>query len=76
MPRTLSEGNPIWECTWRDKSTMNKLSTAELNNLRSQSLVPGLSNNEVARCGATKVSYLPVMLVQRPGVQSSDKKRG
>lgn len=78
--------SPLWFSDIRDSVTKSKLSTSELNKLRSKLLVPGLlrtsENNESkddtvsrSRLEASVSSKIPMMLVQRPGSQDPLTKR-
>lgn len=73
IPLNLTCYSPLWEHEWRDKITLRKLTVAEINNIRSKRLVPGIKDDEVRALGTTNVSYLPVILIQNPGSQSTEK---
>lgn len=68
--------SPFWEHEWREKVTSSKMSVAEINSLRSKSLVPGIKNDEVRILGTENISYLPIILIQNPGNQSAEKHLG
>lgn len=55
--------------------TFGKLSTAQVNELRSGKLVPGL---EIEKVENTELNYpaVPVLLLQRPGSQQTGKRLG
>ncbi|KAK3913842.1 Ribonucleases P/MRP protein subunit POP1 [Frankliniella fusca] len=76
--------SPIWSPKIRDTVTKSKLSTSELNALRSKLLVPGLlrtaenkdrETDSRCRLEASVASKIPIMLVQRPGSQDPSTKR-
>ena len=79
--------SPIWNASIRDIVTKSKLSTAELSEIRSLSLVPGCSleelgmniddmkNTEIADKVAHIKSCVPILLIQRPGCQDATQKR-
>ncbi len=62
----------IWDATIRDKVSIEKFSTAKLNKLRSELLVPGFDEQLLAKVN----SVVPILLVQRPGFGSSNVKFG
>lgn len=76
MPIHLIYYSPLWEHEWRETITVSKMTVAEINNLRSKSLVPGIKDEEVRIFGINNVSYLPVILIQNPGSQSTEKHLG
>lgn len=67
----ISEGlnahSALWDAALRNVVTHSKMAAAELNQLRSRALVPGLSTYE--SLGRENVSHVPLVLVQRPGSQ-------
>ncbi|KAG8276119.1 Ribonucleases P/MRP protein subunit pop1 [Homalodisca vitripennis] len=65
VPRSLSSHNPLWEFELRERVTDSKMSTSQLNGLRSRALVPGLAS--AAWLGSHNVSHLPILLVQNRG---------
>ncbi|KAJ9596564.1 hypothetical protein L9F63_012397 [Diploptera punctata] len=65
----LSCVSPIWNLGVRDLVTKTKLSSGELAEMRSHSLVPGNMLEELAK------SCIPVLLIQRPGCQDSAQNR-
>ncbi|XP_034249599.1 ribonucleases P/MRP protein subunit POP1 [Thrips palmi] len=82
-----SNSSRIWSSHVRDTTTQSKLSTAELNKLRSKSLVPGLlrisdeneesiGNANISTSLATSVkTEIPLILIQRPGSKNPMEKR-
>ncbi|XP_054286502.1 ribonucleases P/MRP protein subunit POP1-like [Macrosteles quadrilineatus] len=72
VPAALSSQSPLWVTEMRDCVSHSKMAIAELNNLRSRAVVPGIST--VEWLGQQHVSHLPVLLVQIPG--DRDVRRG
>ncbi|XP_039300270.1 ribonucleases P/MRP protein subunit POP1-like [Nilaparvata lugens] len=66
------QDNPMWEPAIRDQSTAEKLSTAELNQIKSEQLVPGACDLE----HIAPASFLPVVLIQNPGFKPQITRKG
>nr|XP_018905386.1 PREDICTED: ribonucleases P/MRP protein subunit POP1 isoform X2 [Bemisia tabaci] len=69
----LCSDSPLWDSAIRDKVTETKLSTAELGERRSKRVVPGILPGEAEVFPSSRI---PILLIQRPGVQSSSKRIG
>ncbi|XP_046660424.1 ribonucleases P/MRP protein subunit POP1 isoform X2 [Homalodisca vitripennis] len=63
--KSLSSHSPLWEFELRERVNDSKMSTSQLNGLRSRALVPGLAS--AAWLGSHNVSHLPILLVQNRG---------
>ncbi|RZF37108.1 hypothetical protein LSTR_LSTR013804 [Laodelphax striatellus] len=72
IPADFVQDNAMWEPSIRDKSRAEKLSTAELNLIKSDQLVPGACDLE----NLAPASYLPVILIQNPGFRPQFTKKG
>lgn len=85
-PPSLHSGH-FWSSNVRDTATQSKLSTAELNKLRSKYLVPGLLRtsgenhalvenvNSSSSLETSVKAEIPLMLIQRPGSKNPLTKR-
>ncbi|PSN54054.1 hypothetical protein C0J52_03083 [Blattella germanica] len=79
--------SPLWSSEVRDQATQSKLSTGELAELRSQNLVPGFmleelgfdmddeDSNVITNKTARMKSFIPILLIQRPGSKNAAHKR-
>jgi hypothetical protein len=78
--------SPIWSSHVRDITTSSKMSSAELADIRSRNLVPGFISEEfeksvrqcrsdVSRDMSRLKSFIPILLIQRPGSQDPVQKR-
>ncbi|KAF6202598.1 hypothetical protein GE061_002996 [Apolygus lucorum] len=67
--------SPIWSSDVRDQVTLDKLPTAQVNEMRSDKLVPGL---DVEKAESVDINFpaIPVLLLQRPGSQQMGKRLG
>jgi endo-1,4-beta-D-glucanase Y len=86
-PSRLACVSPIWSSHIRDLATSSKMSSAELADTRSRNLVPGFVSEEFeadAQEGTSNFfsqdalrvkSYVPILLIQRPGSQEPAHKR-
>uniref|UniRef100_A0A224XJA4 Putative ribonucleasep/mrp protein subunit pop1 n=1 Tax=Panstrongylus lignarius TaxID=156445 RepID=A0A224XJA4_9HEMI len=68
--------SPLWSYTVRDSVTKKKLSTEQINRMRSEKLVPGLEVESLQDNVAEDIPCLPIILIQRPGSQESSKRLG
>lgn len=69
---SASSNSMIWDSTVRDRASLTKISTAKINNLRSELMVPGFDEQLLK----TVNTVIPILLVQRPGSNSSSVKSG
>ncbi|XP_066584506.1 ribonucleases P/MRP protein subunit POP1 [Prorops nasuta] len=69
MPSTNSNQSPIWEENIRKIATKLKPSTAEIQKLRSECLVPGVKNDEYFSTNV--MAKIPILLIQKPGISST-----
>lgn len=84
---SLASVSPIWSSHVRDLATSSKMSSAELADTRSHNLIPGFVLEEFeadAKEGTSNFccqdalrvkSYVPILLIQRPGSQEPARKR-
>ena len=66
--------SPLWVAEVRDSVTREFISSATLSSMRSKKIVPGLESEQSEISG--NIPCLPVILLQRPGSQSNDKRLG
>lgn len=62
----------IWDSTIRDRASLTKISTAKINHLRSELMVPGFDEQLLK----TVNTVIPILLVQKPGSNCSNIKSG
>lgn len=69
---SASSHSMIWDPTFRDRASLTKISTAKINDLRRKLRVPGFDEQMLK----TVNTVIPILLVQRPGSNSSSVKSG
>ncbi|XP_014210290.1 ribonucleases P/MRP protein subunit POP1 [Copidosoma floridanum] len=74
MPPTLANNSPLWDSNIRSYVTKNCISTSAINKLRSQSLVPGVENDQ--HFSENVMHKIPILLIQKPGDYSHNNSIG
>ncbi|XP_011504247.1 PREDICTED: ribonucleases P/MRP protein subunit POP1 [Ceratosolen solmsi marchali] len=65
VPPRLANESPLWDSNVRNYVTKNYVSTSVINNLRSQSLVPGVHNDQFYN--ENIMHKIPIIFIQKPG---------
>ena len=66
MPPTNANSSPIWEQEIRESSSKACVRTSTINKLRSECLVPGVSNDKYFN--EEIMAKIPILLIQKPGI--------
>ncbi|XP_043273551.1 ribonucleases P/MRP protein subunit POP1 [Venturia canescens] len=73
-PRDLAERSPLWDPATRKLILESRKSTADINKLRSENLVPGISNDH--EFDEKIITKIPVIIVQNPGCNNGRTRIG
>lgn len=65
IPSSDSNDSPIWDKNMRQKISKSYPSTSTINKLRSNNLVPGISNDSHFK--EDVISKIPILVIQKPG---------
>ncbi|XP_046383506.1 ribonucleases P/MRP protein subunit POP1 [Ischnura elegans] len=72
--------SPMWDPQIRDTVSSSKPSDAQMNKIRSQNLVPGMTeatdDSSISASDGDEPPRLPILLVQRPGSQDTSRRLG